>query len=175
MARRLLHRKSRTRSARQSGFAGLDNAGAGAAGGATGEDGKCLERIAASPSNRDRARSWCWWSRNWARISAWPPAPWRIFGLTEMRLVAPRDGWPSEKARATSSGALHIVDAAQVFDDVTAALHDVTLAFATTARERGQMKRVLSPQESMREAVAEFSAGGRVAILFGARALGPRQ
>ena len=89
------------------------------------------------------------------------------FGLTEMRLVAPRDGWPSEKARATSSGALHIVDAAQVFDDVTAALHDVTLAFATTARERGQMKRVLSPQESMREAVAEFSAGGRVAILFG--------
>jgi tRNA/rRNA methyltransferase len=89
------------------------------------------------------------------------------FGLTELRLVAPRDGWPSEKARATSSGALHIVDAAKVYDDVTAALHDVTLAFATTARERGQMKRVLSPQESMREAVGEFASGGRVALLFG--------
>ncbi len=89
------------------------------------------------------------------------------FGLTELRLVAPRDGWPSEKARATSSGALHIVDAAKVYDDVPAALHDVTLAFATTARERGQMKRVLSPQESMREAVGEFASGGRVALLFG--------
>ncbi|MCG6122133.1 MAG: RNA methyltransferase [Microvirga sp.] len=89
------------------------------------------------------------------------------FGLREMRLVAPRDGWPNEKASAASSGALAIVEEAKVYPTLAEALADVTLAFATTARERGQMKRVASPAQAMRETASEIAAGGRAALLFG--------
>jgi len=89
------------------------------------------------------------------------------FGLTEMRLVAPRDGWPNPAATATAAGATHILDAATVHPDTRAAIADLTLVYATTARERGQMKRVVLPAEAVPEMRPALAAGGRVGILFG--------
>ena len=58
------------------------------------------------------------------------------FGLAELRLVNPRDGWPSEKARAAASKADHVIDAVQVFEGLAEALADLNFVVATTARQR---------------------------------------
>jgi tRNA/rRNA methyltransferase len=89
------------------------------------------------------------------------------FGLTELRLVAPRDGWPNEKAVAAAAGATAIVEEARIYPDVRAAIADLRFVLATTARERGQMKRVLSPEEAMAAARPRLAAGEGVGILFG--------
>ncbi|GGK24157.1 RNA methyltransferase [Salinarimonas ramus] len=89
------------------------------------------------------------------------------FALPEMRLVAPRDGWPNPAATATAAGATHLLESATVFPDTRAAIADLTLVYATTARERGQMKRVLGPKEAVAEARPAIAGGGRVGILFG--------
>ncbi|MFO0390138.1 MAG: RNA methyltransferase [Alphaproteobacteria bacterium] len=76
------------------------------------------------------------------------------FGLTELRLVAPRDGWPNQRAWEVSSGAGHILDAAKLYADIPAALADIHTAYATTARGRDIAKRVVSPQEAVAEIYA---------------------
>lgn len=89
------------------------------------------------------------------------------FGLTELRLVAPRDGWPNEKARAAASRADAVLDAAKFYDSAAAAVADLHLVLATTARKRDVAKTVLTPRaaaEAMREATA---AGRKVGLLFG--------
>ncbi|KMW56729.1 tRNA:Cm32/Um32 methyltransferase [Candidatus Rhodobacter oscarellae] len=89
------------------------------------------------------------------------------FGLDNMRIVAPRDGWPNPKAVAMASGAGRLLDAAMVTEDTAAALADCTTVYATTARPRGLTKRVLTPEAAMGEASAKIAAGERVAVLFG--------
>lgn len=89
------------------------------------------------------------------------------FGLDRMRIVGPRDGWPNPKAVAMASGAGRVLDAAQIYDDLPAALADCEYVFATTARSRELAKPVLSPERAMAEARALSRAGKRVAVLFG--------
>lgn len=89
------------------------------------------------------------------------------FGLDQMRLVAPRDGWPNPAAAAMAKGARRLLDEAQVSDDLTGALQDCTFVFATTARSRGMTKPVFSPEAAMKLAVDKIDAGDRVAVLFG--------
>ena len=89
------------------------------------------------------------------------------FGLDRMRVVAPRDGWPSPKAAAMASGAGRLLDEARLFDDLPAALADCTHVFATTARMRGLTKPVMSPEAAMSEARRMIGEGGRVAVIFG--------
>ena len=88
------------------------------------------------------------------------------FGLDQLRVVAPRDGWPNEKAIAMASGAGRLLERAPD-PDVASALADCTYVLATTARERGLTKPVLTPERAMAEARAVTEAGGRVGILFG--------
>lgn len=94
------------------------------------------------------------------------------FGLTELRLVNPRDGWPSEKARATASRADHVIDAVRVFDDLPSAISDLNFVFATTARERDAFKPVRSPVEAGRALKAREVAGQHTGILFGRERFG---
>jgi tRNA/rRNA methyltransferase len=94
------------------------------------------------------------------------------FGLTDMRLVAPRDGWPKKGARQASSGASAVLDGARHFDTVETAIADLNLVFATTARERGQMKRVLAADEAAGEFVRVAEGGGQVGVLMGAERMG---
>ncbi len=89
------------------------------------------------------------------------------FGLGNMRLVAPRDGWPNSRAVAMASGAGRILDAAPVHDTTADAIADCTTVYATTARPRGLTKRVLTPEAAMAEAAERIAAGEKVAVLFG--------
>ena len=89
------------------------------------------------------------------------------FGLDRMRVVAPRDGWPSQKAVAMASGAGRLLDEAGHFQCVEDALTDAHFVLATTARPRGLTKPVLSPEEAMRQAAARINRGENVAIMFG--------
>lgn len=86
------------------------------------------------------------------------------FGLTELRLVAPRDGWPNPAAGPAAAGADSVLAEAKVYDDVAAAVADCHHVYATTVRKRG----VTKPVETPAEAAARFaSASGQTAILFG--------
>lgn len=86
------------------------------------------------------------------------------FGLTEMRLVAPRDGWPNPDAGPAASGADIVLANATVFDSVADAVADCSDVYATTVRKRGVTKPVLTPDAAARTIHA---APGRSAILFG--------
>jgi tRNA/rRNA methyltransferase len=89
------------------------------------------------------------------------------FGLTALRIVNPRDGWPNVHARRAASGADHILDKVELFDTVEQAVADLTLLFATTARAHDQAKPVVAPEAAAQEIVAGVAAGGKVGILFG--------
>jgi tRNA/rRNA methyltransferase len=86
------------------------------------------------------------------------------FGLTEMRLVSPRDGWPNPDAGPAASGADTVLEQAQLFDSVADAIADCSLVFASTVRRRDLVMPVVGPTE-MAEQIAV--ATRRSAILFG--------
>jgi tRNA/rRNA methyltransferase len=86
------------------------------------------------------------------------------FGLAEMRLVAPRDGWPNPSAGPAASGADVVLEQARVFDSVADAVADCAHVYATTVRKRGVTKPVLTPEAASREIHGQQ---GRSAILFG--------
>jgi len=88
-------------------------------------------------------------------------------GLTELRLVQPRPEWPSERARATSSGAEAVLDAASVFRSIAEATADLQRVYATTGRTRDLVKRVMTPPQAVVEMRAELGRGERVGVLFG--------
>ena len=86
------------------------------------------------------------------------------FGLTEMRLVEPRDGWPNPSAGPSASGADIVLESAKVFGSTADAVADCAHVYATTVRKRGVTKPVVTPEQASQEiAVAQ----GRSAILFG--------
>jgi tRNA/rRNA methyltransferase len=89
------------------------------------------------------------------------------FGLTRMRLVAPRDGWPNPKAAAMASGAGRVLDHAGHFPDLAAAVADCDFVFATTARGRELVKEIVTPERAMAMARAFAAEGKKVGILFG--------
>lgn len=86
------------------------------------------------------------------------------FGLTEMRLVAPRDGWPNPAAGPAASGADVVLAQARVFDTVAEAVADCAHVYATTVRKRGVTKPVFTPEEAARQVPGQM---GRSAFLFG--------
>jgi tRNA/rRNA methyltransferase len=94
------------------------------------------------------------------------------FGLSELRLVAPRDGWPNEAARATAAKADHVVDGAKVFDTLEAAIADLRYVVATTARQRDGFKPVLAPVEAAKALRGRASGGQTTGILFGRERFG---
>lgn len=91
------------------------------------------------------------------------------FGLADLRLVAPRDGWPNPSAGPSASGADVVLERAQVYDGVAEAVADCPFVYATTVRKRGLVVPVVTPEQ----AAAEVRANpGRSAILFGAERSG---
>ena len=90
------------------------------------------------------------------------------FGLSHMRLVDPRDGWPNQRAVAMASGAAgRVLDGAGGFGTLPEAIHDCAYVFATTARSRDLTKPVMTPERAMEHARALSAAGQKVAVLFG--------
>jgi tRNA/rRNA methyltransferase len=88
------------------------------------------------------------------------------FGLSDLRIVAPRDGWPNEKAYAMAVTAKPILDAATIYDDLRTALADLNVVFATTARDRGITKEVITPDEAARR-LRQAPADANTGLLFG--------
>jgi tRNA/rRNA methyltransferase len=86
------------------------------------------------------------------------------FGLAEMRLVAPRDGWPNPDAGPAAAGADIVLEQAQVFDTLQDAVADCAHVYATTVRKRGVTKPVVTPEEAAREI---HDRTGRSAFVFG--------
>jgi tRNA/rRNA methyltransferase len=89
------------------------------------------------------------------------------FALTRLRLVNPRDGWPNVAAQRAAAGADHILEKVELFENVQAAVADLDLLFATTARAHDQAKPVLAPEAAAQEIVGHIAAGGGAGILFG--------
>ncbi|MBI4920529.1 MAG: RNA methyltransferase [Devosia nanyangense] len=89
------------------------------------------------------------------------------FGLWDLRLVNPRDGWPNEKAIAAASRAEHVLDRVRVFETTEAAVADLSLVYATTARRRDLQKPVFGPEEAAQRLISHIATGGGAGLLFG--------
>jgi len=86
------------------------------------------------------------------------------FGLTELRLVTPRDGWPNPSAGPAAAGADEVLEHAEVFETLADAVSDCASVYATTVRKRGVTKPVVTPEQAAREV---HTAPGRSAYVFG--------
>jgi len=89
-------------------------------------------------------------------------------GLTDLRLVKPRDGWPNERAQATASGADLVLEAARVFGSTEEAISDLSLVFAASARDRDMIKKSHTPEQAAQTILGSGGAG----VLFGGEAWG---
>jgi tRNA/rRNA methyltransferase len=88
-------------------------------------------------------------------------------GLTQLRLTAPRDGWPNPAAVSASAGATAVIENAAVFPDLRTALGDLQYVYATTATARRQVKPVVGLGEAVADILARTARGERVGVLFG--------
>jgi tRNA/rRNA methyltransferase len=94
------------------------------------------------------------------------------FGLLDLRLVAPRDEWPNEKALPPSAGAGEVLESARVFASTAEAIAGLHFVYATTARVRDMVKTVATPECAAREIRKQAHAGRKCGILFGREAKG---
>ena len=89
------------------------------------------------------------------------------FGLSRLRLIKPRDGWPNRRAWVAASGADRVLDQAELYDTLEAAIADLTFVLATTARAHDQAKPVVSPQDAAALIAPKIAAGEQVGVVFG--------
>ncbi len=89
------------------------------------------------------------------------------FGVSHLRLVKPRDGWPNMQAHRSASGADRILERARIFDTLEAAIADCTLVIAATARQHNQAKEVVGAEEAARRSLPRVVSGETVAFVFG--------
>ncbi len=91
------------------------------------------------------------------------------FGLTELRIVNPRDGWPNPSAGPAAAGADLVLDKAKIYTSTAEAVADCEHVYATTVRKRGVTKPVVGADGAAR---LVHSQPGRHAVLFGREAAG---
>ena len=89
------------------------------------------------------------------------------FGLSDLRVVSPRDGWPNQHAIAVASGAGVILDNARLFNSSQEAVEDLHYIFATTARNRGIFKEIFTPEAAIIKSNKIIGSGLGVGLMFG--------
>lgn len=89
------------------------------------------------------------------------------FGLKELRIVNPRDGWPNPKALTMATAAKSILNEANIYTDLTSALNEIEFVYATSARKRDINKLVVSPRNAILDTVKRVRQKQRVAVIFG--------
>src|SRR3954471_12756557 len=89
------------------------------------------------------------------------------FGLSELRLVSPRQGWPHERAVVMAAGADRVLDGAKLYGSVEAAVGDLNYVFAATARAHDQAKPVVDAAAAAHVAAGKVAAGESVGLMFG--------
>ncbi len=94
------------------------------------------------------------------------------FELTDLRIVAPRDGWPNERADATASGAFDVMPEPRIFDTLKEAISDIHFTIATSARRRDMVKPVYNPVNAMNELLTRAGNNQKTGIVFGAERTG---
>jgi len=93
-------------------------------------------------------------------------------GLDELRIIDPRDGWPNDDAQAASAGAERVIENAVIFDSLETASADLHKIYATTARPRDMIKRVVTPRQAAAEIIEFQDQELKTAVLFGREAKG---
>ena len=93
-------------------------------------------------------------------------------GLDDLRLVRPRDGWPSDSARAAAAGATTVIDGTRLFESTEDAVADLQLLFAATARARHMTKETTTPRRAAADMRAFAARGGRAGVLLGPESRG---
>jgi tRNA/rRNA methyltransferase len=88
-------------------------------------------------------------------------------GLDDLRLVNPRDGWPSDKAVAAASGADSVLDNARLFPSLREAVADLRHVYASTARDRYMVKRAVTPRLAAEEIRGFLALGEKCGVVFG--------
>ncbi len=94
------------------------------------------------------------------------------YGLTELRIVNPRDGWPNPDATATAAGADLVLGNTKVFPNFREATADLNIVYASTVRAHDMVKPVYSPREGIAKLSENASQGARVAMAFGGESSG---
>lgn len=94
------------------------------------------------------------------------------FGLTDLRLVNPRDGWPNERAVAMASRADAVLDNTRLYDSTEDAIADLNHVYATTARTRDVIKKIATPRAAATELRDHQVRGSATGILFGKESVG---
>jgi tRNA/rRNA methyltransferase len=94
------------------------------------------------------------------------------FGLTDLRLVRPRDGWPNPEAIAPAVGADKVLENVQVFPNTLTAISDLNRIFATSCRVHDMTKVIYTPHEGLKSLVPTAQQGQKVGILFGSERCG---
>jgi len=93
-------------------------------------------------------------------------------GLTSLRLVSPRDGWPNERALGPASGATSVLDGVRVYPSLKEAIADLNYVVATTARPRDMAKEILTPKGAAKALRKKTAAGDACGIIFGCERTG---
>jgi len=93
-------------------------------------------------------------------------------GLTDLRLVDPRDEWPNIKAERAAVGAFEMMPPVKVFATTSEALADLTYVYAATARDRKMAKPIVTARYAATEAKDKIAADGRIGFMFGAERMG---
>lgn len=94
------------------------------------------------------------------------------FGLSDLRIVAPRDGWPNEKAVEMAAGAFEIMPEPRVFATLAEALADLHCVYATTARPREMVKPVFTPFAAAADLTRRRGEGQKTGLVFGGERAG---
>lgn len=94
------------------------------------------------------------------------------FGLSDLHLVDPRDGWPNKIAEANAVGALEVINPVQVFENTSDAIKDYNIVYATTARPRDMRKPVMTPEAAITDMHNRHASGQKTAILMGGERAG---
>ena len=93
-------------------------------------------------------------------------------GLSKLRLISPKQGWPNDRAESMSVGAFAHMEPVEVFDTLEEAIHDITTLYATTARKRDMVKPVMHAQSATQDLAQRSMNGENVGILFGGERAG---
>src|SRR5580692_3877085 len=88
-------------------------------------------------------------------------------GLDDLRLVAPRDGWPNPKAVSAASGADSVLDKARLYPDLRSAVADLRHVYAATARDRYMVKRAVTPRLAAEEIRGFLAIDEPCGVVFG--------
>ena len=89
------------------------------------------------------------------------------FGLGDLRLIRPRDGWPNDYAYKAASGADWVIEGASVFESDGEAIADLNYVYASTARPRDMVKAVITPEQAGEDMRTRLAEGQKVGVLFG--------